>query len=105
MPALAGVAAGDDRGLEALFGTQAARQASTSKRPAMFEEAQYILRLRGIGAFDDCPPDLAITRSPDGVLSAPLAALGERSGAPSSLRDSSFVMTDYRTTNSVRGIK
>jgi hypothetical protein len=43
-----------------------------------FEEAQYILRLRGTGPFDVLivpylrgrrPPDLAVTRTSDGVLS------------------------------------
>lgn len=50
------------------------RQATGEK----FEEAQYILRLRSTGAFDVVivpyrrgrrPPDLVVTRTPDGVLS------------------------------------
>jgi hypothetical protein len=56
------------------------READEYKRATgnSFEEAQYILRLRGTGVFDVLivpyrrgrrPPDLAITRTPDGVLS------------------------------------
>jgi hypothetical protein len=47
-------------------------------KPLRVEEARYILRLRGTGPFDvlivpyrrgSRPPDLAITRTSDGVLS------------------------------------
>jgi hypothetical protein len=57
-----------------------AREAEEYKRATgkNFEEVQYILRLRGRGAFDVVivphkwgtrPTDLAITRTPDGALS------------------------------------